>query len=71
MAVLPGFNTTLVCFNLAPSSLSLLPFVSFEILLAICLDQGCPTRGPLEGFVRPFIVSSSFTTGIILVYFII
>ena len=26
------------------------------------LEQGCPTRGPLAEFVRPFIVLSSFTT---------
>ena len=26
------------------------------------LGQGCPTRGLLEEFVRPFIVLSSFTT---------
>ena len=28
----------------------------------ICLDQGCPTRGPLDKFVRPFSLLSSLTS---------
>ena len=71
MAVLPGFNTTRVHFNLAASSLYLLSFVSFEILLAICLDK--LTIGPffaasLEELL-PVLSTLAFTASIVFVTF--